>query len=180
MTTTDDSTARTRSTDTISADATERRLARKGAPRLFFQAKQATASVYEEFLGPSEFDNAGERVVVGQRLMQSASDIFLGHMRIGDEDYYARQFRDMKIIPSGQQISGYLPQFASVCGRALAKAHARSGDPEAITAYIGKGDAFAAGIDGFAQAYAKQTHSDHADLQEAISAGTIVAAEQGW
>lgn len=151
-----------------------------GRQLVFFQAKQATASVYEEFLGPSEFDNAGQRVVAGQRLMQSASDIFLGHMRVGNEDYYARQFRDMKIIPSGQQISGYLPQFSAVCGRALAKAHARSGDPTAIAAYIGNSDAFAAGINGFAVAYAQQTHNDHADLQLAISSGAVTAAERPW
>lgn len=151
-----------------------------GRQPVFFQAKQATASVYEEFLGPSEFDNAGERVVAGQRLMQSASDIFLGHMRVGDDDYYARQFRDMKIIPSGQQISGYLPEFAGVCGRALAKAHARSGDPEAIAAYIGGGASFSVGIDGFARAYAKQTHDDHAALRSSISSGEVIAAERPW
>lgn len=151
-----------------------------GRQPVFFQVKQATASVYEEFLTPSEFGNHGERVVVGQRLMQSASDIFLGHMRVDGNDYYSRQFRDMKIIPSGKQISGYLPQFAAVCGRALAKSHARSGDPEAISGYIGKGSAFAAGILGYARAYADQTHADHAELRTAIANDEIEAAERGW
>jgi uncharacterized protein (DUF2252 family) len=151
-----------------------------GRQPVFFQVKQATSSVYEEFLGPSEFANHGERVVVGQRLMQSASDIFLGHMRVDGNDYYARQFRDMKVIPSGKQIAGYLPQFAAVCGRALAKSHARTGDPEAIAAYIGKGNAFAAGILGFARAYAVQTCADHAELRAAIATGEVQAAERGW
>lgn len=151
-----------------------------GRQPLLFQVKQATASVYEEFVGRSEFDNHGERVVVGQRLMQSASDIFLGHVRVDDNDYYVRQFRDMKIIPSGQQIAGYLPQFAGFCGAALAKSHARSGEPRAIVGYIGKGEAFAAGILDFARAYAEQTFADHAELVGAIESGDVQAAEQGW
>ena len=147
---------------------------------LFSQAKQATRSVYEEFLGESEFANHGERVVVGQRLMQSASDIFLGYMRIDDRDYYVRQFRDMKIIPSGKSIAGYLPAFAAACGHALAKSHARSGEPVAIAEYIGKGDAFAAGILNYARAYAEQTCIDHAALRVAIAGGQIKAAEHVW
>lgn len=151
-----------------------------GRQPLFSQVKQATASVYEEFLGPSEFGNHGERVVVGQRLMQTASDIFLGHMRVDGNDYYVRQFRDMKIIPDGKQISGYLPQFAAACGHALAKSHARSGHPDAIAGYIGKGEAFGDGIRRYARAYAEQTRVDHADLRTAIADGELVAAERGW
>ena len=151
-----------------------------GRQPVFSQVKQATASVYEEFLGPSGFANHGERVVVGQRLMQSASDIFLGHMRVDGNDYYVRQFRDMKVIPNGRQIAGYLPQFAAVCGRALAKSHARSGDPEAIADYIGAGKAFAAGIIGYARAYAEQTHLDHADLRTAIANEEIEVAKRAW
>ncbi|MFI8524585.1 DUF2252 domain-containing protein [Promicromonospora sukumoe] len=151
-----------------------------GQQPVFSQIKQATTSVYEEFLGPSEFENHGERVVVGQRLMQSASDIFLGYTRVDGTDYYVRQYRDMKIIPSGTEIAGYLPQFAAVCGHALAKSHARSGDPEAIAAYIGKGEAFAAGILGYARAYAAQTSADHADLVAAVADGEVEAAERGW
>lgn len=151
-----------------------------GRQPVFSQAKQATASVYEEFLGPSEFANHGERVVVGQRLMQTASDIFLGHMRIDGNDYYVRQFRDMKVIPDGSQIAGYLPAFAAACGHALAKSHARSGDPEAIAGYIGKGEAFADGIRRYARAYADQTRVDHADLRTAIANNELEAAERGW
>lgn len=151
-----------------------------GRQPIFFQAKQATASVYEEFLPASEFSNHGERVVVGQRLMQSASDIFLGHMRVDDHDYYVRQFRDMKVIPNGHQVSGYLSSFARVCGQALAKSHARTGDPDAISGYIGSGDAFAAGMIGYGRAYAAQTVIDHSDLVTAIAKGEIEAAERGW
>jgi catechol 2,3-dioxygenase-like lactoylglutathione lyase family enzyme len=141
---------------------------------------EATRKFYEEFLGPSEFSNHGERVIVGQRLMQTASDIFLGHMRVDNHDYYVRQFRDMKVIPSGKQISGYLPQFAAACGHALAKSHARSGDPEAIAGYIGKGAAFADGVIRYARAYAEQTCADHADLRTAIANKEVKAAERGW
>lgn len=151
-----------------------------GRQPVFIQAKQATASVYEEFLGPSECPNHGERVVVGQRLMQTASDIFLGHMRVDGIDYYVRQFRDMKVIPDGKQIAGYLPHFAAACGHALAKSHARSGDPEAIAGYLGKGEAFADGIRRFARAYADQTRIDHADLRSAIANNELEAAERGW
>lgn len=151
-----------------------------GRQPLFSQAKQAAASVYEEFLGPSEFRHHGERVVVGQRLMQTAGDIFLGHMRVDGFDYYVRQFRDMKVIPSGSQVAGYLPQFARACGHALAKSHARSGDPEAIAAYIGRGDAFEDGILRFARAYAEQTGVDHAELVAAIERGEVVAADRSW
>uniref|UniRef100_UPI001E62068E DUF2252 domain-containing protein n=1 Tax=Desertihabitans aurantiacus TaxID=2282477 RepID=UPI001E62068E len=151
-----------------------------GRQPLFSQVKQATASVYEEFLGPSELANHGERVVVGQRLMQSASDIFLGHMRVDGRDYYVRQFRDMKIIPDGKQVAGYLPQFAAACGHALAKSHARSGDPAAVAGYIGRGRAFADGILRFGRAYAGQTRADHAALLTAITRGQVEAAERGW
>ncbi|MCM4078159.1 DUF2252 domain-containing protein [Paractinoplanes hotanensis] len=151
-----------------------------GRQPVFSQAKQATASVYEEFLGPSEFVNHGERVIVGQRLMQSASDIFLGHMRVDGYDYYVRQYRDMKIIPSGRQIAGYLPQFAAACGHALAKSHARSGEPAAIAGYLGKGNAFRAGILRYARDYAGQTHADHADLLTAIADNEVTAAERAW
>ncbi|ADG99229.1 Protein of unknown function DUF2252 [Segniliparus rotundus DSM 44985] len=151
-----------------------------GKQPVFFQMKQATASVYEEFLGPSEFDNHGQRVVAGQRLMQSASDLFLGWAKGGEFDYYVRQFRDMKVIPEGEHIAGRLPEFAALCGAALAKSHARSGEPAAISAYIGKGRAFTRGILEFARAYAAQTHEDHAELVAAIAAGAVPASENPW
>jgi uncharacterized protein (DUF2252 family) len=151
-----------------------------GRQPVFFQMKQATASVYEEFLGPSEFDNHGQRVVAGQRLMQSASDLFLGWTKGDEFDYYVRQFRDMKVIPEGEQIAGRLPEFAALCGAALAKSHARSGEPAAISAYIGKGRAFTQGMLDFARAYAAQTDEDHAELVAAIAAGVVPTVENPW
>ena len=100
--------------------------------------------------------------------------------RVDGFDYYMRQFRDMKIIPRGKHIAGYLPQFARACGHAIAKSHARSGDPEAIAAYIGSGGAFADGILGFGLAYARQTHDDHRALIAAVSRGEMAAAERAW
>ena len=108
--------------------------------------------------------------------MQTASDIFLGCTRVDGHDYCVRQFRDMTIIPTGRQISGYSPRFAATCGHALAKSHARSGDPEAIAGCIGKGTAFADGILG----YAAQNQADHVDLRSAIAGGVVEAAERAW
>ncbi|MEV4126894.1 DUF2252 domain-containing protein [Nocardia sp. NPDC049707] len=152
---------------------------RSGEAPLFLQVKQAGTAVYEPHLGPSAQDNHGHRVVLGQHLMQSATDLFTGWTRLEGQDYYVRQFRDMKIIPDGRQIAPYLTEFAGSCAHALAKAHARTGDPVAITAYIGKGRAFARGIGEFARAYARQTRADHADLVTAIANGQIETAP-GW
>ncbi|MDH6677298.1 uncharacterized protein (DUF2252 family) [Rhodococcus sp. LBL1] len=152
---------------------------RSGEAPLFLQIKQAGASVYEQHLAPSTHTNHGQRVVVGQHLMQSATDLFAGWTRLEGVDFYVRQFRDMKIIPDGKQIAPYLTQFAHSCGHALAKAHARSGDPVAIAAYIGKGTAFGAAVGTFARAYADQTRHDHADLVAAISRGDVDTAP-GW
>ncbi len=151
-----------------------------GRQPLLFQVKQATESVYEPFVAPSAFPNHGQRVAVGQRLMQSASDMFLGHVRVEGLDFYVRQFRDMKIIPDAPTIAPYLADFARACGQALAKSHARSGEPTAIDAYIGKGGAFRAGIVAYGRAYAAQTVTDHADLVTAIAAGDVEATDQGW
>ncbi|MCW4355447.1 DUF2252 domain-containing protein [Hoyosella sp. YIM 151337] len=151
-----------------------------GREPVMFQVKQAAASVYEEFLGPSPFGNHGQRVTVGQRLMQSASDIFLGYVRVDGLDYYVRQFRDMKVIPSGREIAGILPEFSAICGRALAKSHARSGDPAAIAGYLGKGDAFVDSMISFGTAYAAQTVADHAELVDAIGAGVVPTTDTPW
>lgn len=149
-----------------------------GRQPLFLQVKQAAASVYEPFLAPSRFGNHGERVAVGQRLMQSATDIFLGYTRVDGYDYYVRQFRDAKIIPSGPAIAPVLVRFASACGQALAKSHARSGDPNAIAAYIGKGNTFREQLLAYARAYAKQTFADHTALVEAAEAGRVPVADE--
>lgn len=150
-----------------------------GVP-VFFQIKQATHSVFEDVLEPSRFASHGERVVVGQRLMQSASDMFLGHLSAGGHDYYLRQFRDMKVIPDGDRIAGSLTEFSRLCGLALAKSHARSGEPGDIADYIGKGAAFSRSIVDFSRAYAAQTHADHADLVALAAAGGIEVAERPW
>ena len=151
---------------------------------LFLQAKEAGPSVLEEFVGPSEYNNAGQRVVVGQRVMQAVSDIFLGWVRVKGidgqtRDFYLRQLRDWKgsaeieaMIPEGMQAYGEL------CGWTLARAHARYGDRIAISAYLGSGAAFDVALGEFAQAYADQNEHDYAALMGAIATGRV-AAEPG-
>src|ERR1700722_10514263 len=112
---------------------------RTGADPLFLQVKQAGPAVYEQHTGSSRHDNHGARVISGKRLIQSATDIFVGWGSLHGKDYYVRQFRDMKIIPSTELIAPRLVEFATACGETLARAHARSGDPVALDAYIGKG-----------------------------------------
>ena len=112
---------------------------RSGADPLFLQVKQAGPSVYEAHTQPSRHDNHGERVISGKRLVQSATDIFVGWGSLHGRDYYVRQFRDMKIIPTTDLIAPRLAEFATACGETLARAHARTGDPVAIDGYIGKG-----------------------------------------
>ena len=146
---------------------------RSGDDPLFLQVKQAAASVYEAHTQPSRHANHGERVISGKRALQSATDIFVGWGSLHGRDYYVRQFRDMKIIPSIELVAPYLVEFASACGEALAKAHACTGDPAAISAYIGKGRKFAQAINDFAQLYADQNDRDHAQLAAAIADGTI-------
>ena len=149
---------------------------------LFLQVKEAGPSVLETFTKPSEFDNAGRRVVVGQRLMQAASDMFLGWVRVhsGDDgrtrDFYVRRLRDRRgpvaietMAPTTMQAYGEL------CGSTLARAHARSGDRVAIAAYLGSGDAFEQAVREFTVAYADQNERDHANLVEAIKRGRIQA-----
>ena len=139
---------------------------------LFLQIKEAAASVLEPFAGDSAYTNHGRRVVEGQRLMQAASDIFLGWTAIGERDYYVRQLRDMKgSIPVDKLAPSELVDYARVCGAVLARAHARSGDPVAIAAYLGRGDAFDRAISRFAASYADQTESDHKRLLEAAESG---------
>ena len=113
---------------------------RTGEP-LFLQVKQAAPSVYERHLEPSTYDNHGARVINGKRLIQSATDMYVGWTSFEGRDYYVRQFRDMKIIPDSEQLGPVLADFATACGSVLAKAHARTGDPAAIAAYLGKGHA---------------------------------------
>jgi uncharacterized protein (DUF2252 family) len=146
---------------------------RSGADPLFLQVKQAGPSVYEAHTQPSRHGNHGERVISGKRLIQSATDIFVGWGSLHGRDYYVRQFRDMKIIPTTELIAPRLTEFATACGEALARAHARTGDPVALNGYIGKGPNFTAAIRQFARLYADQNERDHAQLVSAIAASAV-------
>lgn len=143
---------------------------------LFLQIKQAEASVLEPYLGTGQWKNHGQRVVTGQRIIQPASDIFLGWGREGSLDYYVRQLRDMKATVNLSTISASgLHSYAAICGWALALAHARSGDPAQISGYLGTNDRFDRALTAFASAYANQTERDHAALVKAVNDGRIVA-----
>ena len=157
-------------------------LGRDGQDPLFLQIKQAEASVLEDLLGPSEFSNHGQRVVVGQRSMQATSDIFLGWLRTdaGTEgpaaDYYARQLKDWKGSAEIEQMDAKaMASYGTLCGWTLARAHARSGDRIAIAAYLGSADAFDRAIVEFSKAYAEQNERDYQALAAAVESGTITA-----
>ena len=142
---------------------------------LFLQIKEAHPSVLERYAGKSKYANHGERVVNGQRLMQSASDIFLGwtHGKAG-RHFYVRQLRDMKIKPLVDVFDrATMMDYAALCGWTLARAHARSGDPAMIAGYLGKSDVFDRAITGFAVSYADQAERDHARFKHAIRIGKI-------
>jgi uncharacterized protein (DUF2252 family) len=149
---------------------------------LFLQIKEARRSVLEAYAGKSVYPNHGQRVVAGYRLMQSASDIFLGWAqgRHG-RDLYVRQLKDMKIGAQTELFSpGFMVEYAELCGWALARAHARSGAPAQISGYLGKTDAFDKAIATFASAYADQSERDHAILKKAARSGRVeVVVEQG-
>jgi uncharacterized protein (DUF2252 family) len=149
---------------------------------LFLQVKEAEASVLEEFLVPSEYENHGQRVVTGQRLMQAASDIFLGWLRVAspldnlERDFYGRQLKDWKGSAEVDQIQpDGIAVYGRLCGWTLARAHARSGDRIAIGAYLGKGDRFDRAILEFAHAYAEQNERDYKELVAAVKGGRIRA-----
>jgi uncharacterized protein (DUF2252 family) len=148
---------------------------------LFLQVKEAQASVLERFAGKSTYPHHGQRVVVGQRLMQAATDIFLGWQRIKGldgvtRDYYVRQFHDWKgsadvetmLVPGATL-------YSRICGATLARAHARWGDRIAIASYLGKGDAFDRAIADFSATYADQNERDYAAFTAAIRSGRLVA-----
>jgi uncharacterized protein (DUF2252 family) len=149
---------------------------------LFLQAKEAQESVLEPYAGRSEYLNAGQRVVAGQRLMQASSDIFLGWHRVKSpvdgvaRDYYVRQLRDWK---GSADVDNMDPQrlhlYGRMCAWTLAKAHARSGDRIALAAYLGGSSAFDKAIAEFAVAYAEQNSKDYAALQQAVEDGRIEA-----
>ncbi|KOG33117.1 MULTISPECIES: DUF2252 domain-containing protein [Streptomyces] len=145
---------------------------------LFLQIKEAGPSVLEPYLTPSAYAHQGRRVVSGQRLTQAASDIFLGWMTGPQErHFYWRQLRDMKGSAEVETMSpATLRDYARLCGRALARAHARSGDRIAIAAYLGATDVFDRAVADFALAYAGQNADDYAALGGAIAAGMVTAA----
>lgn len=152
---------------------------------LLLQVKEAEASVLERFVGPSRFAEHGERVVIGQRRMQALSDVFLTWGRLprglNDDrphDFYFRQLRDWKGSwdPSEMNPTG-MEFYSSSCGRVLARAHARTGDPIAIAAYLGDNDRYDQAMSSFASAYADQNEKDHAELVAAVKAGRITAQQ---
>jgi uncharacterized protein (DUF2252 family) len=157
-------------------------LGRDGEDPLFLQVKEAQASVLEEFVGPSEFSSHGQRVVVGQRLMQASSDIFLGWVDVDagvdgeSRDFYGRQLKDWKgSAEIDQMVPKGLAAYGDLCGWTLARAHARSGDRIAIASYLGHGDTFDRAILEFSQAYAEQNERDYRALEGAVSSGRITA-----
>jgi uncharacterized protein (DUF2252 family) len=151
-----------------------------GSP-LLLQIKEAQESVLAPFAGASNYANHGERVVVGQRMMQAATDVFLGWTSapIDGRSFYIRRLKDSRLANIGTQLQTTLPFYASLCGRTLARAHARAGDPALVTGYIGRGTAFAEAISDFAVAYANQTEKDWNRFLAAIEAGRIIAADPG-
>jgi uncharacterized protein (DUF2252 family) len=156
-------------------------LGRDGGDPLFLQEKEAEPSVLAHFLDASKYRNHGQRVVSGQRLMQGASDIFLGWHRVTGmdrkrRDFYVRQLRDWKwsIDPAVMRPGGMV-LWSRLCAWTLARAHARSGDRIAIAAYLGRSDVFDRAMVVFAEAYADQTERDHRLFAEAINSGRIKA-----
>ena len=147
---------------------------------LFLQVKEATASVLEDHLPKSRYKQPGERVVQGQRLMQAASDIYLGWTKGVRENRYLywRQLRDMKGSADVESLSpAALVFYAHWCGWTLARAHARSGDPIAIATYLGESDAFDKSVTDFAERYADQNERDYQAFTKAIGSGRLTAIE---
>ena len=148
---------------------------------LFLQVKEAERSVLEPYVGASEHESHGERVVHGQRLMQAAGDDFLGWLRTEtfdgvERDYYVRQLWDWKgSLEIDELDPASMTGYAELCGYTLARAHARSGDRIAISGYLGAGNVFGNAMTIFAEAYADQNERDHAALVEAIDAGRLQA-----
>ena len=149
-------------------------LSEAGDP-LVLQIKEALPSVLEPYCGAAGFTHQGERVVVGQRLMQCASDIFLGWASDDDgHNYYVRQLRDMKTsVPTEQLVGPVLHHFAEMCGWALARAHAKAGDAARLAGYIGRSDRFDHALLRFAHAYADQCERDYALFMRAVHSGKI-------
>src|SRR5208283_1909072 len=142
---------------------------------LFLQVKEARPSVLEPYTGTKKVAHNGQRVVVGQRLMQSASDIFLGWSRgPAGRDFYVRQLRDMKVAPDVEtQPPKIMRAYATLCGLALARAHDKAGDSAMIAGYLGSSDQFDEAIGDYAVAYADQVERDYKTLVQAIRSGRL-------
>lgn len=156
------------------------------ADPLFLQIKEAQPSVLERFLGHSQYANSGERVIVGQRTIQAASDIFLGWQRVEEtldgipRDFYWRQLRDWKgSVDVDGMHPAMLSAYAALCGWTLARAHARSGDRIAIAAYMGKGTVLDGAVADFAAQYADLNARDYAALRDAVASGRVAADTGG-
>jgi uncharacterized protein (DUF2252 family) len=148
-----------------------------GNAPLLLQIKEAQGSVLAPFAGASDYRNQGQRVVVGQRILQAASDIFLGWTvePLDSRFFYVRRLKDSRLANIGSQIADFLPFYADLCGRTLARAHARSGDAVAIAGYMGEGTGFERAIAEFAMTYADQTEKDWHTFLDAIKTGRITA-----
>ena len=152
-------------------------MAGQGDP-LFLQVKQARSSVLEPYAGPSVFPNHGQRVVNGYRVMQPASDMFLGWTsgKLAGHHYFFRQLRDIKISIRVETFRGpEMELYATWCGRALALSHARSGFSMVLSGYLGKSDVFDRALTAFSIAYADQNERDHAALKRAVHKGDVLA-----
>ncbi|HEX5187977.1 MAG TPA: DUF2252 domain-containing protein [Streptosporangiaceae bacterium] len=157
-------------------------LGRDSEDPLFLQMKEAGPSVLSDFAGRSRYENQGQRVVEGQRLMQAASDAFLGWHRLNPapdgvvRDFYIRQLRDWKFsLDTAAMVPAGLSDYGQICAWTLARAHARSGDRIAIAAYLGNSDSFDRAIAEFAASYADQNERDYAALREAADSGRVLA-----
>ena len=150
-----------------------------GSP-LLLQIKEAQASVLAPYAGASEYANHGERVVVGQRMMQATADVFLGWTEtpINGRHFYVRRLKDSRLADIGVRLEEALPYYAKLCGHTLARAHARAGDAVALSGYMGEDSEFDKAIAEFALAYADQTEHDWRALLDAIKAGRISAPQE--
>jgi uncharacterized protein (DUF2252 family) len=147
-----------------------------GAP-LLLQLKEAQESVLAPYAGTSTSAHHGERVVVGQRIMQATPDVFLCAAEGKERSFYVRRLKDARLARLGEHVDdAALPTAGALCGRTLARAHARSGNPARIAGYLGSGTAFEDALASFALAYAAQTDADHAELEAAIRSGRLEAA----
>ncbi len=150
---------------------------------LFLQFKEAVASVLEPYVAKSAYPHHGQRVVIGQRMMQPTSDLFLGWVTaptpIGRRQFYVRQLRDAKIKPVLETADFDAASiYAKMCGRVLARAHAKTGDPATISGYVGTSDQFDDAMVKFGVAYADQAERDYAALKAAVKSGKITAYQE--